>query len=44
MATTEVLLGNLQDDVVEWNTTEIEMYPISAFINLAINRLPIAGA
>jgi hypothetical protein len=44
MATTEVRLGNLQDDVVEWNTTGVEMYSISAFINLAINRLLIAGA
>jgi len=44
MATTEVRLSNLQDDVVEWNTTGVEMYPISAFINLAINRLPIAAA
>jgi len=44
MATTEVRLGNSQDDVVEGNTTGVEIYPIPAFINLAINRLSIAKA
>jgi len=44
MATTEVRLRNLQDDVVERNATGVETYPIPAFINLAINRLSIAKA
>lgn len=42
MATTEVRVGNSQDDIVERNTTGAEIYPIPAFINLAINRLSIA--
>lgn len=44
MVATEVRLGNFQDDVVERNTTGVEMYPVPAFLNLVINRLSIAEA